>query len=266
VVIEAATVEEALQRLTLEVGPDARILRADRVRRGGIAGFFAREAVEIEAEAPAPALPAPSGGVDAVFGRMLAEAEESLETLDRPRTAVATAQPLRPEAPAPPGPQVSTAPVIRNSVVTVGWDTARMLELGLPGALVQAVAALDPTDDLGHLTALAAVLAPVCGPFPEGGHHLVGPRAERLRSAVALPESPEGLLHLVVGDELPESLPGVPSLVSWVSDRGAARAISLALGTGAKLGYGIGSGFGAPLRRISALEAALAVRDLMERT
>ena len=44
------TVEEALGRLSSELGPGARIVRADRVRKGGIAGFFAREVVEIEAE------------------------------------------------------------------------------------------------------------------------------------------------------------------------------------------------------------------------
>jgi hypothetical protein len=260
VVIEADTVEQALQRLSVEVGTDARIVRADRVRRGGIAGFFAREVVEIEAELPTAALAAPAGGVDAVFGRMLAEAEETLAVQQRPVPVVTVTAPPPPPLPAP----IERA-VAPKGVVTIGWDTARMLEIGLPGALVQAVAALDPSDDLGHITALTTVLAPVCGPFPEGAHRLVGPRADRLRAAVALPESEDGLLHLVVGDELPESLPGVPSLVSWVTDRGAARAISLALGTGAKLGYGIGSGFGAPVRRISAVEAALAVRDLMER-
>jgi hypothetical protein len=151
-------------------------------------------------------------------------------------------------------------------VTTVDWDSARMLELGLPGALIQAIAALDPTDDLGHITTLVDALKPVCGPLPDVPMRLIGERLDRLRSAIGMPESDAGPIHLVVGDQLPDALPGVPAVVSWVSDRGAARAISLALGTGALLGYGIGSGFAAPARRISAVDAAVALRDLMVRS
>lgn len=251
VTIEAATVEEALGRLTEEIGPGARILRADRVRRGGIAGFFAREMVEIEAEAPG------GEGVAGVFDRML-EAAESAD--ERPASNDSLTQ--RPILESGPPPALTAQ---RRPVTTTVWDSARMLELGLPGGLVQAVASLDPSDDLGHLTALVEALTPVCGMLPAQPMRLVGERAERLRSAVAIDESDTGLIHLVVGDELPASLPGVPAVVSWVSDRGAARAISLALGTGALLGYGIGSSFGAPVRRISPLDAAISIRELMER-
>ncbi len=251
VTIEAATVEEALGRLTEEVGPGARILRADRVRRGGIAGFFAREMVEIEAEAPG------GEGVDGAFDRML-EAAESAD--ERP---VLNDSLTRPTLDSGPPPALTSQ---ARPVTTTAWDSARMLELGLPGALVQAVASLDPSDDLGHLTALVEVLTPVCGSLPAEPMRLVGERAERLRSAIAIDESDTGLIHLVVGDELPATLPGVPAVVSWVSDGGVARAISLALGTGALLGYGIGSSFGAPVRRIAPLDAAIAIRELMDRT
>lgn len=247
VTIEAATVEEALGRLSTELGPGARILRADRVRRGGLAGFFAREVVEIEAESP----DAGGAGVADAFDRMLAAAESGTESAPPAAGLLLTT----------PAPVVAGPPTF----ATVAWDSSRMLEIGLPGALVQAVAALDPTDDLGHLSALTAALAPVCGPLPGGPARLVGDRAVRLRSAVAIEERLDGYIHLVVGDELPTSLPGVPTVVSWVTDRGSARAVSLALGTGARLGYGMGTAFGAPAHRISALDAAIAVRDLMER-
>jgi hypothetical protein len=264
VTIEADTVEEALGRLSAEVGPGARILRADRVRRGGIAGFFAKEVVEIEAEAPSS-----GAGVSGAFDRMLAAAESGITpTPDDPNR-------LRPCLPAPsaapdPEPSSPSAPssvarVSTPTMVTVEWDSARMLEIGLPGALVQAVASLDPTDDLGHLAALTEALSPVCGPLPFGPVRLIGERAVRLRSAVPMDEALSGWLHLVVGDELPDSLPGVPAAVSWVTDRGAARAISLALGSGARLGYGMGTAFGSPVQRISALDAAIAIRGLMER-
>lgn len=257
VTIEAATVEEALGILSTEVGPGAKILRADRVRRGGFAGFFAREMVEIEAEAPE----APQGaGVAATFDRMLAAAEQDTT---RPERAPDDREVSRPPVPAvPPPPMLAGG---GTPVATVDWDSARMLELGLPGALIQAVAALDPADDLGHITALVATLEPVCGPLPRTPMRLVGERVGRLRSAIVMDESATGPVHLVVGDELPDALPGVPAVVSWVSDRGAARAISLALGTGALLGYGMASGFAAPARRISAVDAALALRDLMGR-
>lgn len=254
ITIEADTVEEALGRLSTELGPGARIVRADRVRKGGIAGFFAREVIEIEAEAPEK-----GAGVAGAFDRLLAAAESAVPTrsMQEPATNPVVARPTL--VTPPPAP---VAPVM----VTVDWDSARMLELGLPGLLVQAVASLDPTDDLGHLTALATALAPVCGPLPTGPVRLIGDRAVRLRTAVPMDEALNGYLHLVVGDELPESLPGVPTVVSWVTDRGAPRAISLALGTGARLGFGMGTAFGSPARRISALDAALAIRDLMERT
>lgn len=253
ITIEADTVEEALGRLSSEVGPGARIVRADRVRRGGIAGFFTREVVEIEAEAPRD-----GAGVASAFDRLLAAAEAGASRPDTGQVG---------------GPQAPVRPVLPNllpaatapTMVTVDWDSARMLEIGLPGSLVQAIAALDPTNDLGHLAALVEALAPVCGPLPSGPVRLVGERAERLRTAVPIDDALHGYIHLVVGDELPMSLPGVPAVVSWVTDRGAARAISLAMGTGARLGYGMGTAFGSPARRISALDAAIAIRDLMER-
>ena len=52
VVTEAATAEAALADVHDRLGPDARILDARRTLRGGIAGFFAREVVQLHA-APA---------------------------------------------------------------------------------------------------------------------------------------------------------------------------------------------------------------------
>ncbi|MCZ7527726.1 MAG: hypothetical protein M5U14_15900 [Acidimicrobiia bacterium] len=49
---EGPDLEELLARIRGELGPDVRITGADRVRHGGIAGFFARESYEVEVEAP----------------------------------------------------------------------------------------------------------------------------------------------------------------------------------------------------------------------
>jgi hypothetical protein len=50
--IEAPTVEAAMARLASEVGDDARIVSAEKVTRGGIGGFFAKEAVVLTARRP----------------------------------------------------------------------------------------------------------------------------------------------------------------------------------------------------------------------
>lgn len=47
---EAATLEAALARVQEEVGPTARITQAEKVRTGGIAGFFSRERFEVTVE------------------------------------------------------------------------------------------------------------------------------------------------------------------------------------------------------------------------
>ena len=41
-------------RVRDEMGPDAKIVRAERVRTGGIAGFFAKEHYELTVEVPEP--------------------------------------------------------------------------------------------------------------------------------------------------------------------------------------------------------------------
>ncbi|MST35296.1 flagellar biosynthesis protein FlhF, partial [Acidimicrobiaceae bacterium USS-CC1] len=49
--------EEAVEAARGALGPSARILAADRVRSGGVGGWFARERVEVTAEvddAPGP--------------------------------------------------------------------------------------------------------------------------------------------------------------------------------------------------------------------
>ena len=43
--------EELLERVRTEVGPDARIVAANRVRKGGVGGFFAKQAFEVLVEA-----------------------------------------------------------------------------------------------------------------------------------------------------------------------------------------------------------------------
>ncbi len=48
---EGGELEELLERVRREVGPDARIVAANRIRQGGVAGFFAREGYEVVVDA-----------------------------------------------------------------------------------------------------------------------------------------------------------------------------------------------------------------------
>jgi len=48
--LEGPSLEPLLERVRAEGGPNARIVQADRVRRGGIAGFFTREHFEVIVE------------------------------------------------------------------------------------------------------------------------------------------------------------------------------------------------------------------------
>lgn len=62
IVVEAATTEEALARVSSRLGPDAVIVAAEKVHRGGVAGFFTKEMVKITARprhASAAAGPSP---------------------------------------------------------------------------------------------------------------------------------------------------------------------------------------------------------------
>jgi len=52
ITIEAPTVEAAMERLAAEVGEDARIVSAEKVAKGGLGGFFAKETVVLTARRP----------------------------------------------------------------------------------------------------------------------------------------------------------------------------------------------------------------------
>ena len=49
ITVEADTVEAALAEITTKFGEDAEIMRAQKVHRGGVGGFFAKEMVQLTA-------------------------------------------------------------------------------------------------------------------------------------------------------------------------------------------------------------------------
>jgi len=116
--LEGADLAELMVHVRAEFGPAARIVRAERVRSGGIAGFFARERYELTIDVPdAPAGTAPTllqrrggvvtasgGGIDA----LLAAADAGDAGLG-PGDALAPAPAATVAGdPVPPGPRVST--------------------------------------------------------------------------------------------------------------------------------------------------------------
>ena len=85
VTVEAETVEAALAEISQQFGEDAEIVRAQKVHRGGVGGFFAKEMVQLTARRrhpAAPVSPAPSAppksqadGIAGVLERMAQDAD-----------------------------------------------------------------------------------------------------------------------------------------------------------------------------------------------
>ena len=83
--VEAETVEHALAEISMELGENAEIMRAQKVHRGGVGGFFAKEMVQLTArrrrQDPVPLRRAPedAGGIADVLERLAqdADAEDS---------------------------------------------------------------------------------------------------------------------------------------------------------------------------------------------
>ncbi|WP_198026081.1 hypothetical protein, partial [Cellulomonas bogoriensis] len=76
-------------RVRQEAGPDARIVKAERIRSGGFAGFFAKEHYELTVEVPevrparkARRRPARSGGAAPAGIDALLEAADAAEQHD----------------------------------------------------------------------------------------------------------------------------------------------------------------------------------------
>lgn len=76
---DAPDLETALERVRREIGTDAEIVGAERVRSGGIAGFFARERVEVTVRLPNEDLPA----ADAAVPSTLLELAEHVDAIER---------------------------------------------------------------------------------------------------------------------------------------------------------------------------------------
>jgi hypothetical protein len=103
---DGPVLEDLLERVRAEVGPHARIVAANRVRKGGVGGFFSRQAYEVLVEtadatqsaAPTPA-PASASAVTATPASPAAAAATA--TVKAMPASVSLAAPIRSEARAP---------------------------------------------------------------------------------------------------------------------------------------------------------------------
>lgn len=235
---EGTSIEAVLEEARAQAGPGVRIVEANRLRRGGIGGFFAKERFEVAVEvtdgpAPAPA-PAPTRrvlppGVDPVLAlaeevsdgelatSLSTEQDAFAELLGRiardvqEDVAAATAPP----APAPRPAVAHHLPELSNPAPT---SSHALGHLGLPAAIVPA------GDDVatGLLRALSAL--PVAAPVPATAGDVIAVVGER-HAALALARTIAaelGLAHDEVvlasehddGEDLPLGclLPTVPAV------------------------------------------------------
>ena len=95
-VVEAATTEAAIAEVHQRLGPDARILDARRVLRGGVGGFFAKEHVQLHVApgvAPAASRRAPASRTGSAAGANEIGPSAAAVASDPERSAASTAPP-----------------------------------------------------------------------------------------------------------------------------------------------------------------------------
>ena len=279
ILIEADTIESALEALTERYGAEATIVSAERVRRGGVAGFFATEVVELVAIPPLSgrhveeksvdeviddtAGRGPTGGVDSAFAQLLDAAEQADIDLAGPTTSVATLDRPAPDETTARNESSEQSVRGRTPVEGIRWDVPRLIEIGLPGSLIEDLMSLDPTDDLAHVEQLARSIAPLTGEMPAEPHRMIGTRDGRHAAHIEITDRDQPV-HLVLagGDQLDVTKPP-PAIVSWAHDAAAPTAIAVAWQTGATLGWAASSD--GQVKRITPVDAALAVRSLVAR-
>ncbi|PPK94532.1 hypothetical protein CLV92_10734 [Kineococcus xinjiangensis] len=149
--LEGSDLDALLAQAREEHGEGARIVRAERVRSGGVGGFFAKEHYQVTVEVPEP-------------GEILA-----------PLSAQA-AEAARPAAPAVPAP-VQQAPVQQAPVQQAPVQQAPVHQVPAPRSLGDLLAAADAADGSERLASLVGVVA---APAAESGEQ---PSARALAAA-----------------------------------------------------------------------------------
>src|SRR3546814_7614486 len=114
--LEGPDLEALLARVPQELGPDATIVAANKLRSGGFAGFFAKEVFEVVVEVPEGAR------------RPAAAPTAAAETTSRTRRAAPlTADPAKTETPTPTAKPVASQPRISTEDVGFAGVLDRMV-------------------------------------------------------------------------------------------------------------------------------------------
>lgn len=159
-----------MRRVRTEMGPDAVIVKAERVRTGGVAGFFAKEHFELTVEVPerprarisrrpAAIAPAPAAGLSALLDA--ADAAEVQEQVGRATTAASEAASAAPAA----GPRVSTDADTFASLLASIDD---MADVPVTPPTPAPPAPVEPTAAESALAGIAARLQPMARFAPRG--------------------------------------------------------------------------------------------------
>ncbi|MEJ5867350.1 hypothetical protein WDV85_06265 [Pseudokineococcus sp. 5B2Z-1] len=134
VVLEGDGMEELLARVASEHGEGARVVRAERVRVGGVAGFFARQRFELVVEVDDAAADDVSG--DAVAAGLkpgAADAEDSGEGAAAPASATATSATTSSATTTSPTPAGGTSAATTDTTSSTTGATARQQQHGPQG-------------------------------------------------------------------------------------------------------------------------------------
>lgn len=196
---EADTLEAALARVTDEVGRGARIKQAEKIRTGGVAGFFAKERYEVTVEVEEPvaaptAAPAPAAPPAPAEPMSLLDLADQVSREERHEPAPAA------DGPSPSTEGQSFQDVLRSIASEAGLFGRPEAELSEPP--IETAPAPPETDDSVR-TMLTALGVPghLLGPAPEDrsvAQHVLG-AVERLPAAAPV-VARRGDVVVVVGD------------------------------------------------------------------
>lgn len=283
-VFEASSAQAAIAAVHERLGPDARIVHAERCLRGGLGGFFARQVVRLTASPATAGQPAsvtspPTNPVGDVLGfpstaspvdRLITGTEHAVGSAGPADSFADLLQGHRESTPTP-----APAGLVAEHNDGPRWSRSVLIRLGLPSALVDVLDVGDGAGDLEWLIALADAVRPLCRPLPNGPCVYIGPLAGAFEHATRSDDARvarstvfrEALRtthwsHGVAGGpKWREVLDDEPLAMSW----GDVAALPDAVGCAYDLGLVLGSGpVGGVIRRARPLDVAIGIRSLID--
>ena len=209
--LDGEDIAALMRRVRAEMGPNAVVVKAERVRTGGVAGFFAKEHFELTVEVPdpgsriprrplarRPAAPSRAAGISAL-----------LDAADAAEARSAGGSPLPPTPPAGPGEPAQLGWIAAKPVDRVPGEPAA-IERAPMGAGAADLGAADPgaaetgprlsTDAVTFASLLASIDDMADAPAPAG---VVLPAAAQAAVVLAVP------MVAAVAPGVPAVAPGV---------------------------------------------------------